>query len=249
IEQYQSILDSVDFVEISIEQYCEVPGMPHSQVILHNERLRWSLADPEAIDERWIASVRDCIGETGSPWFSVHLGFASEAVRFEDHMLPESEPLDREALLKRFTENLTRARDACPVPLIVENLDYCPEGAYEHVCEPQFIRSIAEAAGVGLLLDIGHLQVSASWLGFDVFEALDVMPLDRVCEIHISSPRPLDGHGTKLDDVHERLQQRDLDILTGVLSRTTPAAITLEYRRNPELILEELGSIQAILNK
>lgn len=248
IERIPDVTGAVDFVELPIERYRELPESPHKPIILHNERLLWSLATPGAVDARWSGEVDRYVRSSGTPWFSIHLGFSTESVRFENHMLPLSEPLDRETLAGRFIANINDARDACPVPLIVENLDYCPEGAYEHVCEPTFIREVIEETGVGLLLDIGHLQVSASWLGFSVADALDVLPLDKVVEVHISSPREIDSSRPRLDDAHETLLDRDLDILREVLQRANPRVITLEYRRDPAQIVVELIRIREVLN-
>jgi uncharacterized protein (UPF0276 family) len=130
--------------------------------------------------------------------------------------------------------------------LLLENLDYCPEGAYEHVCEPEFIGEVLEATDCGLLLDLAHLQVTASWFGLDAETLLDRLPLERVVEVHLSSPRPLDGNSARLDDVHETLTERDLDLLRAVLRRSKPRAVVLEYKRDPvqlRLQLSRLGTV------
>jgi uncharacterized protein (UPF0276 family) len=165
-------------------------------------------------------------------------------VRFDYHMLPASAPLPRDLLLERFIGNLTRARALCPVPLAIENLDYCPEGAYEHVCDPAFINEVVAATGCELLLDLGHLQVSASWLGCSAWDMLDALPLERVREVHVSSPRPLAPGDHRLDDAHERLTALDLELLELALERASPSAITLEYRRSLAALEEQVATLR-----
>ena len=41
----------------------------------------------------------------------------------------------------------------------VENLNYFDTGAYERVCEPEFISIIINELNIELLLDIGHLVI------------------------------------------------------------------------------------------
>jgi hypothetical protein len=132
--------------------------------------------------------------------------------------------------------------------VLLENLDYCPEGAYEHVCDPAFIREVLELSGAGLLFDLAHWQVSANWLGYDPLEVLDLIPLERAVEIHLSSPRPVGDGSGRLDDTHERLTARDIELFMAVLARATPQAVTIECRRDLNALREQVEEIRAILN-
>ncbi len=163
------------------------------------------MAAVDAIGRDWPERLHAAIELTRTPWFSMHLGFASEKVFFDDHMLPRSEPLGASELMGRIVEVTNEARLHCPLQVLLENLDYCPEGAYEHICQPEFIAEVVEMTGAGMLFDIAHWRVSSSWLGFDPIGALASMPLERIVEIHLSSPRPLDDGSGRLDDCHEAL--------------------------------------------
>jgi uncharacterized protein (UPF0276 family) len=223
----------------------------HKRLLLHNMDLDVSLADQSYINDAWGNRVRATIDRTQSPWFSLHLGFASERVRFDGHMLPESEPLGRDELFTRIVQSVRNAKAQLNVPLLLENLDYCPEGAYEHVCDPAFITAVLEETDTRLLLDLGHLQVSASWMGMTPEAVLDALPLDRLVELHVSSPRPLadDGNTGPLDDVHEALTDREVRLLREVLGRATPRALILEYRRDSEQLRNQLGQLGAMIGR
>lgn len=239
------LMASLDFVEVPGWLIGDLWSPPHPRMVLHNLDLDWSLAGRDAIDAGWGPRLSRAVNWTGSPWFSVHLGFASERVRFDYHMLPASEPLPRELLLERIVANLSAAQALCPVPLAIENLDYCPEGAYEHVCEPDFISEVVSATGCDLLLDLGHLQVSASWLGGTPEAMLYALPLERVREIHLSSPRPLAPGDARLDDAHESLTERDYELLEAVLRRSSPGAVTLEYSRSLPTLQEQVFALRS----
>jgi len=225
------------------------PGGVRRRVLLHNLDLDVSLADPAYIDDAWGARANAAIRRAGTPWFSLHLGFACERVRFDEHMLPVSEPLGRDELLARTVESVRRAKGYLDLPLLLENLDYCPEGAYEHVCDPAFINEVLVETDSGLLLDIGHLLVTASWFEVEPEAMLTQLPLERVVEVHLSGPRPLDGNIERLDDVHDVVGEREVRLLRTVLDQVQPKAVVLEYRRDAERLREQLAMLGGVIGR
>lgn len=219
------------------------------RVLLHNLDLDVSLADPGYIDDEWAKRANAAIKRAGTPWFSLHLGFASERVRFDEHMLPESEPLGRDELLARTIDNVRQAKTYLDLPLLLENLDYCPEGAYEHVCDPDFISEVLKATDSGLLLDVGHLLVTANWFEVEPDVLLARLPLERVVEVHLSGPRPLDGNTGRLDDVHEIVGEREVRLLRSVLEQGQPKAVVLEYRRDAVALREQLTMLGSVIGR
>ena len=243
----QDIVDSLDFIQIPGWLLTDEFDRPHDRIILHNLDQDWSMSAVDAIYDGWPERLRWALQLTRSPWFSMHMGFSTERVRFDGHMLPESPPLERDELMSRIVEVTNEARLHCPLQLLLENLDYCPEGAYEHICDPAFIATVVEMTGAGLLFDIAHWRVSGSWLGYDPIEALGLLPLDRIVEIHVSSPRPLNDGSGRLDDCHESLRPYDYRLLDHVLQRSNPRAITIEYRRDMDCLREQIVSLRAFL--
>ena len=239
-------------VALPLVNIVEVPGwaldvpLPGAPRLLHNLDLDFSLTAPNVVDDAWLARCRQAIESTRSPWFSLHLGFSAERVRFDNHMLPESAVLDRSTCLERLIDAVGRVTEGLSVPVLIENLDYCPEGAYEHVCDPRFISEVVESTNCALLLDLAHLQVSADWLGIEPLEYADLLPLDRVVEVHLSSPRRL---GQRLDDGHFELLEEDFRLLEWVLQRTMPEAIVLEYTRDEQRLLDQLQRLRALLDR
>ncbi|CAN5761771.1 hypothetical protein BH23CHL2_BH23CHL2_01370 [soil metagenome] len=247
LAEQPGIIDMVDFVEVPGWLLDHNFERPHERLVLHNLEQDWSMAAVDAIDSTWPDRLDDAIRLTRTPWFSLHLGFAAEQVHFDGHMLPVSWPLPRRELMGRLVEVTNEARLHCPLQVLLENLDYCPEGAYEHVCEPEFIAEVIEMTGAGLLFDLAHWRVSSSWLGFDPIEALERMPMERTVEVHLSSPRPLaDGSG-RLDDCHDTLESYDFELLDAVLERTRPRAITIEYVRDSVQLRDEIGKVRSFV--
>jgi uncharacterized protein (UPF0276 family) len=228
------------YVERTSAQF---PGRP---LLLHNSVFNWSLAHPTAMEEQQIlARTREALERTRAPWLSVHLGFSAAEVLFDVHMTARSPALPRAELFASICHNTRTLASALTVPLILENLDYCPGGAYEHICEPAFIAAVLSETGAGLLLDLAHAQVSASRLGLPIETYLSQLPLDRVRQLHISGPRMRDG---LLFDAHEALLDEDYALLEWVLQRTQPLALTLEYNREEAELRAELERLRVVLD-
>jgi uncharacterized protein (UPF0276 family) len=236
----------VDYVETGghfVDTTAEaLPGQP---LLLHNSLFNWSLAHPRALELRDAVEVTlHALRRTGAPWLSAHLGFSAAEVQFDVWMRAKSPPLPREELLANITTNVRGLAAAIPVPLILENLDYCSGGAYEQICEPEFIAEVLEQTGAGLLLDLAHAQVSAARLGQPIADYLARLPLDRVLQIHVSGPRERDG---ALADEHDTLREADYALLAAVLERARPRAVTLEYRRDAAELKAQLERLRGML--
>jgi uncharacterized protein (UPF0276 family) len=134
-------------------------------------------------------------------------------------------------------------RDLIPVPLLLENLDYCPSGAYEHVCTPNFIRAVLETTDTWMLLDVAHAQVSAHALGIPLADYLAQLPLDRVKQFHLNRPSWVDG---QLADTHQALLDEDYLLVEALLTQTRPWAITLEYNQDAQELQHQLERLAAL---
>lgn len=223
-----------------------LPGVP--RVLVHNAVWNWSLAHPRALAVPGVLSTtREVLARTEAPWLSVHLGFASAAVAAErDAMVPRSPVLPRETVRESIVTNARELAAALPVPLLLENLDYWPTGAYEYVSEPAFIADVLEAAPVELLLDLAHAQVAAARLGIPIDDYLALLPLRRVRELHVSGPRLVEG---TLCDAHEPLLEEDYRLIALVLREARPQAVTFEYHGDDAAVVApEISRLRIVLD-
>jgi uncharacterized protein (UPF0276 family) len=220
---------------------------PGQTLLLHNSLFNWSLGHPAALEQQEaVPRTLETLALTRAPWLSVHLGFSAAEVEFDEGMQAKTPTLPRDELFANICRNVRTLAAAIPVPLILENLDYLPSGAYEHICEPEFIAAVLAETGAGLLLDLAHARVSAARLGMPIDEYLTQLPLDRVRQIHVSGPRPRDGI---LADAHEPLLDEDYALLRDVLRRTAPQALTLEYFRDEAALQEQISRLRELLHE
>lgn len=219
---------------------------PHIPMLLHNALYQWSLTHEDGLQHKNAAMVtRERIALTGTPWYSLHLGFSAAEVDFQDEAMVAISPLQpKELVLARCIERLQQLTQMTSVPVLIENLDYNPTQAYEYVCETNFIQNILAETDTGLLFDLAHARVTATAFGIPLQEYIDQLPLDKIRQIHLNSPGWRDG---RLVDAHLELTEDDYQLLETILKRSQPWAITLEYNRNVQLACSQIGRLREII--
>ena len=156
--------------------------------------------------------------------------------------MPTSPPISDEEYLKRAAKNVGWLRGHYSGYIQVENLNYFPTGAYERVCEPDFVCQILEATGLGLLLDIGHAVVSTHYLGYDdVMSYINGLPLHRVREIQVSRAGMMGG---VFEDLHEVPGEVELSIVRKIIANGYDIEyLTVEYYRDLDILCGVYRSI------
>lgn len=189
-------------------------------------------------------TLKNYLAVTDSRWISCHVRLISVlelrlALRWHIY-LPINNPQRRKQGMIAAARRLQRW---APLPLILENMP-CSHPRHQLEIDPQITSEILEATGCGLLLDLGHARVGAQYLGLAPQDYLDLLPLDKVRQIHVSGPRT---RGDRLYDAHEALMQEDYALLEWTLARTDPQVVTLEYFRDRDALASQIEKIKAIL--
>ena len=122
----------------------------------------------------------------GSTLYSVHAGYVMDPIGFDGRSLVFDEDGDPDAALARFRETLAEALAHAAehgVELIVEN-NVCVEG-HEGKLLLQTAHEFEQVPEVGILVDTGHLNVSAHTLGFNRAEFVSrLAPRIRAYHLH-----------------------------------------------------------------
>jgi uncharacterized protein (UPF0276 family) len=117
--------------------------------------------------------------------------------------------------------------------LVLENIPYFgPAGEYHPASvDAAVISRVVRETGCGFLLDISHARMAAHYLGVDAQAYVDQLPLDRLCELHITG---VGAHQGRLAD-HMDLRDEDWQWADLALRRiragdwATPWTVALEY--------------------
>ena len=185
------------------------PGLFHMvPYVLSDKQLKgWSL-------ER----LNKSIGECKSPHVGVHL-------RANENDIEGI--INRNVLKEKTLSKINEGKRLIESMYLIENMPVtCLPDDYKTLADPEFIKEICEEAGIGLLLDVSHLKISAWYRGEDEKTYLSKLPLNLVKEVHINGPRLI---ANEYYDSHLEMREEDYEFLYEVLSLTDPSIVTLEY--------------------
>lgn len=174
--------------------------------------------------------------------FSFDLGPSCTGVTMKDFYLASGSVLSAEDILRIGTRKIGFIKRNFSGNIALENMDYHPGGAYEHVCKPEFIAQALKLWDAGLVLDIGHAVVSSFVYGMQPRDYIAGLPLERVKEVHFS-------HAQGNFDLHGLPEEEDYRLLEFILSVSSPEYLVLEYYGDPESIILETKKMADFLRK
>lgn len=146
--------------------------------------------------------------------------------------------------MERFARTLQRVKAAAGMPVILENLPSLAAEEYGYAADPGILSEILAASGSGLLLDLAHARLAATYRGQAAEAYVSALPLERVRQIHISGIRMRNG---RWYDAHESLQEEDYRLLAWALGRCDPVMVTLEYFRQEAPLREQIWRLAEML--
>ncbi len=194
---------AVDWFEILSENFLDTGGRPAYVLDLTAERypvamhgVSLSVGSTDPVNFEYLRKLKALAGRTKARWISDHLCWTGVAGINTHDLLPM--PYTDESL-RHVAERVRTISDYLERPLFLENPSTYLEFAESTWTEWDFLAELTGLSGCGLLLDVNNVYVSSFNHGFDPFEYVDRIPVDRVVQIHLA------GHthkGTHILDTH-----------------------------------------------
>ncbi|MCX6545111.1 MAG: DUF692 family protein [Acidobacteria bacterium] len=163
----------------------------------------------------------------------------------DGRFVPSGRRRRRLEMLETASKNLARVAGMLPegTSVAIENNNYFPTGAYEDVCDPQFLTDLTREGNLGFVFDWSHAQISAAHLGVQVSDYITQLPLTRTVQVHISAPKET---GSGWVDAHSLPPIED--VVAG--ARWTAHAtglryVTPEYYRDISALIKFCRSVAA----
>ena len=150
-----------------------------------------SIGGPRPLDKAHLARFRGLVARYQPALVSEHLAWSTHEASFFNDLLPLPYT---EATLACVCDHIDQVQEAIRRPLLLENPSTYVAFRESAMCETEFIRTVAERTGCGLLLDVNNVFVSAANHGTSALDYLTDFPLSRVEEIHLA------GHAEQADD-------------------------------------------------
>lgn len=158
-------------------------------VIPHGVALGLGGAEPP--DRARLARLAHAARMLRAPWVSEHVAFVRGGGREVGHLLPVPRTATALAIL---VDNVRRAQDALPVPLVLENIAALFTWPDPGQLPPaEFLRALVDRTGCRLLLDVSNLHGNACNHGDDADALLRAFPPADVAYLHIAGGVTRDG--------------------------------------------------------
>lgn len=246
---------TVDFLELISDHYADMPKYRLDEardlaacfpIVLHGVEM--SIGTESGVDDSYLSEVRR-ISEVLDPvWVSDHLCFTKVPGLNIGQLTPLSFSKETAAIASKHIRRVAAAFD---IPFLVENISYYFRVPSASMSEAEFITSVVESSDAWLLLDLTNVHNNAINNGYDAYEFLDSIPLERVMQLHLAG-----GYYYRdvLLDTHSHAVPVEVfDMLSHVASRLPNLkGVCVERDQNfPPLddILGELAQARLILGQ
>lgn len=250
-------LPEANFLEVSPENYMRRGGYFPAALEQLGDRfhfrshgLMMNLGGPR-LERGYLDQLRVFLQQLGVKEHSDHLCWSGVQGQTLHDLLPL--PVD-DRHIDRVVDNIRRAQDHLGVAMSVENISYYAlPGGNEGLAEAYMLAEILERADCGLLLDLNNLWVNASNHGFDTQAYLDIVPLERVTQLHVAGGERLPQFDHLIIDTHGGdVPVPVIELMQQVIATLGPRPVLYERDHNIpplETLRQQLRELQAAYDK
>ena len=245
---YSEILEhwpDVDWFEIISENYMDSQGRPRYvldkiaeryPIVMHGVSL--SIGSTDELNLEYLRKLKKLANDLPAVWVSDHVCWTGVAGRNTHDLLPI--PFNEDTL-SHLVRRIKTVQEILERPLILENPSSYLTFAQSTMSEWEFLTRMTDEADCGLLLDVNNVYVNSRNFGFDPYEYLNHIPLNRVIQIHVAGHQKmedfiLDNHGAPV--IHPVW-----DLLAHVVSRTEVPAVIIERDHNIPALAESMREV------
>jgi uncharacterized protein (UPF0276 family) len=198
---------AVDWVEVHSENYFGDGGFDlhvldtvrrDLPVSLHGVGL--GLGSPTPLDRVHLAKLKRLVQRTDPAVVSEHLCWGATEGGHLNELLPM--PLTR-AALALLSSRVDQLQETLGRAVLLENVSTYVRFRDDQYGETEFLAELVSRTGCGVLLDVNNLYVNQCNHAEDAIEAMDMLPIGTVGEIHLGGHRVtdiavIDDHGSRV---------------------------------------------------
>ncbi len=255
-------LPDAGFVEVHAENFMVDGGPLHHFLGRIRERyplsihgVALSIGGEAALDQDHLCRLAALLDRYQPQQFSEHLAWSTHDGVFLNDLLPL--PYTK-ARLQRVCDHVDQVQARLRRRMLLENPATYVEFAASSISESEFIGSIIDRTGCGLLLDVNNVHVSCVNHGRDARAMVQALPLAAVAEIHLAgfavqqdasgAPLLIDSHGAPVAPAVWELYQFALSLIGPVptlLERDNdipPLGVLLAEARQADRLLMDATS-------
>lgn len=249
---------NVAWIEVHSENFFGDGGKPlhlleslsHDYPIsLHGVSL--SLGSADELNWQHLKKLRDLIHRVNPCLVSDHLCWSSINGQYLHDLLPL--PLTEEALT-HVVQRIQQVQDYLGRQILIENVSGYIKYDSSTIPEAEFLASIAQQSGCGVLLDINNIYVNSVNFEFDPYHYINMIPAALVNEIHLGGYQEKTHHDkTILIDTHDQpVTNAVWDLYRYAITQFGIKPTMIEWDSNLpalEILLQEANRAEAIMRE
>ncbi len=225
---------AIDWFEIISENYMVEGGKPLENldrilerypIVQHGVNL--AIGSPDPLDWDYLKKLKALTRRTKTPWLSDHLCWGRlPGAHFHD-LLPL--PYTQE-VIDYVAERARIVQDYLEIPFALENLSSYVAYTDDQMPEWDFYSAVVEKADIHMMLDVNNIYVSSRNHGFDPFDYINHIPMERVLQIHLAGHS---DHGDYVLDTHDHpVCDKVWELYAEVWPRAGGVSTLLEWDEN-----------------
>ncbi|MBS0628821.1 MAG: DUF692 domain-containing protein [Verrucomicrobia bacterium] len=244
----------IGFLEVAPENWMGLGGRSRQLLERAIEKfpltchgLSLSLGSPEPLDECFLRELKQFFAQLPVCLYSEHLSYCKCGNAHLYDLLPM--PFNEEAVA-HVAKRIRKVQDFLERPIAIENI------SYYYSCEPQiseaeFLTRVVEESDCGLLLDVNNVYVNAFNHGYDPYQFLENIPLEKVVHIHIAGHEKV-APDLIIDTHAEPIIDPVYQLLEWTLNHIDPVPILLERDSKFDdfaALIEEVEALKGIVER
>jgi hypothetical protein len=244
--------DRIDFLEVVSEQCLHATPDRLEEALALAERfplvlhgVGMSIGTALPLSDDYVRRLAAVVKAVEPHWYSDHLSFSKVAETDVGQLTPV---WFTEESVEAVCRNVGILKQHIDASFLLENITYYFPIPGAEMSEAEFFARVLDAADCGMLLDVNNLHINSCNLGYDPYEFLESIPLDRVVQVHIAGGRAVDG---MIVDTHSSpVEPAVWDLLAWVVDRASVKGVLLEWDQDfPDfsVLLEHLDRARSIL--
>tara|TARA_R110000868_G_scaffold397233_4_gene669792 strand:- start:613 stop:1464 length:852 start_codon:yes stop_codon:yes gene_type:complete len=235
ISEFLEKKPGVAWVEVHSENYFGEGGRPLHQleqvrkdypISLHGVSL--SLGSTDDLNWQHLTDLRNLSQQVDASLISDHLSWSSFNGQYFHDLLPL--PYTDESLA-HMVSRIQQVQDFLGRQILIENISSYITYQHSTIPEWEFIRSMAEQSGCGILLDVNNVYVNATNHDFNPLTYLNAIPEKLVHEIHLAgfATTIIDKQEILIDSHNQRIVPAVWDLLRTAIHQYGIKPVMIEW--------------------
>ncbi len=216
----------------------------HYQIIPHGVDL--SIGSTDELNLNHIRNLKKFVEQIDAPWTSDHLCFTMVDHTNLVDLMPL--PFTQEAV-DHIVARVKKTQEILERPFLLENVTRYVTVSDREMPENEFITRIIEGADCGLLLDVTNVHLNSVFHGYDAWEFICSLPLERVGQIHLAG---WENKGDVIDSHDAPVPPEVWSLFEKVIEKIGPTSVLVEWDKAlppVERLLQETRMADEIMHR